>query len=198
LHEPGNELHLLSEVSVPGGSVDYFLVSVSKERVVDFVGIELQTLDTIGSLWSERATLLKEKGLAVEKSDLSHKSFGMNWKMSAKSILVQMHHKIQTFEHLSKYLVLIIQNCFFDYMAREFSFSHIGNAKLGDSFHIHAYSLDETKDKTLRLSLQHRISTDSDGIAISLGLQAEAKIELKTIIKYLDARISASTLLLPV
>ena len=26
-HEPGNELHLIAEVPVPGGSVDYFLVS---------------------------------------------------------------------------------------------------------------------------------------------------------------------------
>ena len=26
-HEPGNELHIVSEVSIPGGSVDYFLVS---------------------------------------------------------------------------------------------------------------------------------------------------------------------------
>ena len=26
--EPGNELHLVSEVSIPGGSVDYFLISV--------------------------------------------------------------------------------------------------------------------------------------------------------------------------
>src|SRR5207302_8136207 len=27
-HEPGNELHIVPEVSIPGGSVDYFLVSV--------------------------------------------------------------------------------------------------------------------------------------------------------------------------
>jgi hypothetical protein len=198
LHEPGNELHLLPGTSVPGGNVDHFLVSVCKEKIVDFVGIELQTLDTTGSLWSERASLLKEKGLVVQESDLLHKSFGINWKMSAKTILVQIHHKIQTFEHLSKHLALVMQDCFFDYMAREFSFSHIGNAKLGDSFHIHAYSLDETKDKTLRLSLRHRISTDSGGIAVSLGLQAEAKIELETIIKRLEAKISANTLLFPV
>ena len=28
LHEPGNELHIMSEISIPGGSVDYFLGSV--------------------------------------------------------------------------------------------------------------------------------------------------------------------------
>jgi hypothetical protein len=27
-HEPGNELHIIPEISIPGGSVDYFLASV--------------------------------------------------------------------------------------------------------------------------------------------------------------------------
>ena len=50
LHEPGNELHVVSEVNIPGGSVDYFLVSVRNKKVHDFVGIELQTLDTTGTV----------------------------------------------------------------------------------------------------------------------------------------------------
>jgi len=58
-HEPGNELHIVPEVSVPGGSVDYFLVSAKKGKVKDFAGIELQTLDTTGTVWPERQRLLK-------------------------------------------------------------------------------------------------------------------------------------------
>ena len=46
LHEPGNELHIVSEVTIPGGSVDYFLVSAKQDKVRDFVGVEMQTLDT--------------------------------------------------------------------------------------------------------------------------------------------------------
>lgn len=46
LHQPGNELHIVPEVSIPGGSVDYFLVSTDANRKVkDFVGIELQTIE---------------------------------------------------------------------------------------------------------------------------------------------------------
>ncbi len=41
LHEPGNEIHVISEVSIQGGSVDYFLASVRDKKVIDFVGIEL-------------------------------------------------------------------------------------------------------------------------------------------------------------
>lgn len=62
-HEPGNELHIVSEVSVPGGSVDYFLVSAREGCVRDFVGIELQTLDTTGTVWPERQRLLVELGV---------------------------------------------------------------------------------------------------------------------------------------
>ncbi|MDR3121231.1 MAG: hypothetical protein LBU58_07865 [Clostridiales bacterium] len=194
LHEPGNELHLLSEVAIPGGSVDYFLVSVCKGKVVDFMGIELQTLDTAGSLWSERTALIREKGLPVEDDDLLAKTFSMNWKMSAKTILVQMYHKINTFEHLGKHMALVIQDCFRDYMAREFSFSHMRQARQGDSFHIHSYSLVEADDTTLRLQLSDRISTDADGIALCLGLQAEAKIELEMLVKYLETKISGNTI----
>ncbi|NLI14373.1 MAG: hypothetical protein GX425_17610, partial [Peptococcaceae bacterium] len=52
-HEPGNELHIIQEFSVPGGVVDFFLVSARDGRVRDFVGIEIQTLDTTGTVWPE-------------------------------------------------------------------------------------------------------------------------------------------------
>lgn len=88
LHEPGNQLHLIPEVSIPGGSVDYFLVSVNRGRVQDFVGIELQTLDTTGTVWPERQRFFDSVGLAADIDDIeSAKRFGMNWKMTAKTIL---------------------------------------------------------------------------------------------------------------
>jgi uncharacterized metal-binding protein len=118
----------------------------------------------------------------------------MNWKMSAKTILVQMHHKITTFEHLSKHMVLVIQDCFCDYMAREFRFSHMNLARQGDSFHIHSYSLDKTNENSFRLQLRNRISTDADGIALCLGLHAEAKIELEVLVKQIEKRLSDKTL----
>lgn len=34
------------------------------------------------------------------ENDFEKKS-GMNWKVTAKTVLVQIHHKIQTFEHAS-------------------------------------------------------------------------------------------------
>jgi Restriction endonuclease NotI len=185
LHEPGNELHVISEVSIPGGSIDYILVSAKDNKVKDFVGIELQTLDTTGTVWPERQRFLKSLNIDVADSDSdSAKPYGMNWKMTAKTILVQLHHKIETFEHLSKHLVLVVQDCLLDYMQKEFSFSHISKtAKIGDSMHFHSYQLKE-KDNGFHLSLHERMSTDSEGISKCMGLQAEANMNQKLVQKH--------------
>lgn len=199
-HEPGNELHIIPEVSIPGGSVDYFLVSVKDDKVKDFVGIELQTLDTTGTVWPERQRLLKELGISRgDDAESSDKPYGMNWKMTAKTILVQMHHKVQTFEHVHKKLVLVIQDKLLAYMSHEFKFDHLRNpAAIGDSIHLHAYSMSRASSGDFRLAMAARLSTDADGIGTCLGLQAEARIELAQIIEALQSKISASTRFVPV
>ncbi|MGX5877307.1 hypothetical protein MJ435_26050, partial [Burkholderia gladioli] len=199
-HEPGNELHLVSEVSVPGGSIDYVLVSAKDGKVRDFVGIELQTLDTTGTVWPERQRLLKELGVTRDDNgEDSTKSFGMNWKMTAKTILVQMHHKVQTFQHVNRKLVLVVQDKFLAYMTGEFKFDHVKNpAVTGDSLHLHSYRMARAEDGNFRLSMASRLSTDANGIATCLGLQAEARIELEQIISALQAKISPATLFRPV
>lgn len=190
LHEPGNELYVVPEISIPGGNVDYFLVSAKNGIVKDFLGIELQTMDTTGTVWPERQRLLYEFGISVENEDiLNTKPFGMNWKMTAKTILIQMHHKSETFEYLNKHLVLIIQQPFFTYIQRAFSFSHIEGVRIGDPIHIHAYDLKENQGQ-LRISLNSRVSTDSDGIAKALGLNAQPKVELKEIVAVIEQKLN--------
>lgn len=194
-HEPGNELHIIPEVGIPGGNVDYFLASVRYGKVRDFVGIELQTLDTTGTVWPFRQRFVGSQGLDVEDTDLnSKKPFGMNWKMTAKTILVQMHHKLETFEHLNKHLVLVLQDHLLNYMGREFSFGHIAsNANLGDSMHFHSYA-NMKNGVDYHLDLMQRLSTDVEGISQCLGLETEAKIELHMIINKLESKIGPHTI----
>lgn len=199
LHEPGNELHVVPEIQIPGGNVDYFLVSARNGSVKDFVGIELQALDTTGSVWPERQKFLLEKGIEVSEKDKilinSGNSFGMNWKMTAKTILVQMHHKVQTFQEINKHLVLVIQDHFMDYIRKEFRFGHLNNALVGDSAHFHVYGLREEETGNLKLDLDARFSTDANGIAECLGMQTSHTVELEKITKTLESKISPSTLL---
>ena len=196
LHEPGNELHVVTEVTIPGGSVDYFLVSTKARKVMDFVGVELQTLDTTGTLWPERQRFLQSKEVPVRKEDVnSDKGFGMNWKMTAKTILVQLHHKIETFEGINKHLLVVVQDCLLDYMRKEFNFNHLQPARLGDPMHIHSYALSAAATG-LRLELQERLSTDTAGISACLGLQVSPNVEVEQIIKLLESKICDKTLLM--
>lgn len=189
LHEPGNELYIIPEVTIPGGHVDYFLVSVKNKKIKDFVGIELQTMDTTGTVWPERQRLLSEHGFDVMEEDKNNaKPFGMNWKMTAKTILVQMHHKAQTFENLNKHLVLIIQKPLYEYIRREFSFSHVEGVRIGDSVHFHSYDFVE-ENNGLHITLDTRVSTDTNGVAMCLGLNAEANIDLEDIIALLEKKL---------
>jgi Restriction endonuclease NotI len=193
-HEPGNQIHVVPEISIPGGSVDYFLVSVKNKKVMDFVGVEFQTLDTTGTVWPERQRFLKEKGFRVAEKDVaSEKTFGMNWKMTAKTILIQLHHKVQTFEEINKHFLLVIQDSFFAYMKKEFCFDHLNSARLGDPMHIHTYRSTQTKSGKYALGLTERHSTDTAGIATCLGLQADAKVALEEIVKQIESKISPKT-----
>lgn len=195
LHQPGNELHIVSEVSIPGGSVDYFLVSTDETRkVIDFVGIELQTMDTTGTVWPERQLALYELGQIPMEPNID-KTFGMNWKMTAKTILVQLHHKIQTFQSINKHLVLIVQDPLLQYMQREFSFAHVHEpSRLGDSMQFHSYRFLQN-NADYKIKLEHRYSTDSNGISKLLGLNAEANIGLEEIVSILETKISDATML---
>lgn len=189
MHEPGNELYLVPEVQIPGGHVDYFLVSAKDRKVKDFIGIELQTMDTTGTVWPERQKFLFEQGIEVDAEDVnSRKSFGMNWKMTLKTILIQMHHKSETFEHLNKHLVLIIQNPLYEHMRTNFNFDGIDGVRLGDPVHIHSYDFGQ-ENNVLHLSLHTRVSTDSVGIANCLGLNAERKVELEDLIRILEPKL---------
>jgi hypothetical protein len=77
-------------------------------------------------------------------------------------------------------------------MSKEFNISHIGKAQMNDCFHLYVYSLKHGVNFT-QIQLCDRFSTDSQGIALSLGLQSDVRVELDSTIKALEARISDKT-----
>lgn len=193
-HEPGNELHVISEVAIPGGSVDYFIASVRAQKIKDFVGLEIQALDTTGTVWPARQSFLMKMDATEQKPDHS-KTFGINWKMTAKTTLIQLHHKIRTFDSINKHLVIALQDYLLAYLGKAFNIEHFSEARRGDALQIHSYTFEEFASGRYRFHLGSRLSTDSQGVAIALGLRTEAKVELEQIVHQLEARISSDTLL---
>lgn len=193
-HEPGNELHIVPEVSVPGGNVDYFLVSVRDEKVRDFVGIELQTMDTTGTVWPARQRFLRCVGAAsVREESAAYRAYGMNWKMTAKTILIQLHHKIQTFEAINRHLVLIAQDALLDYLRTNFEFDHVMESRQGDSMQFHGYEFRESNG-VHSIRLASRSSTNAEGLATCLGLKMEPRIEFDRIVDQIKRKMSKQTL----
>ena len=190
---------LVSEFSLPGGSVDYFIVSARRGKAVDFVGVELQTLDTTGDWWPLRQRELRSVGVPVDLDPQGEqKPRGINWKMTAKTILMQMHHKIETFESVNRKLVLVVQDKLLEYMKREFAFDHVSEPHVaGDSMHIHAYQADRV-ERGFQLNLTRRLSTDAAGVATCLGLQAEPNVALTDLFRGLEGRMSDETRFVPV
>jgi hypothetical protein len=161
---------------------------------VDFVGVELQTLDTTGDWWPLRQRALRNLGVQVNVDpEEERKQRGINWKMTAKTILVQIHHKIQTFESVNRKLVLVIQDKLLEYMQKEFDFAAVNdNALVGDSMHIHTYRADRG-EQGFELNLRRRLSTNAAGVAQCLDLQAEPNLGLNEIFRILQEKMSDQT-----
>ena len=60
--------------------------------------------------------------------------------------------------------------------------------RLGDPVYVHSYNFEE-KEQQLNLSLHTHVSTDSEGIANCLGLNAESKVELQDLIRILEPKL---------
>jgi len=174
---------VVPELSIPGGSVDYFMVAMKGDEVLDYCGLEVQGLDTTGSggIWAAREDLMRDN---LRESY----NYGVNWKMSAKTILIQMHHKAATFEALGKKLVLTIQRQFFEYMKQEFQADHFTPSRAADTVHLHLYDCVEL-NHSLRLNLESRISTSVAGIERMLNLGKGTAISEQEIVAKIRAKL---------
>jgi hypothetical protein len=195
LHEPENELCLVPDLAVPGGVVDFCLLSVRNGKIRDFVSIELQALDTTGTVWPERQRFLHRYTVPVKRTEItSTTSFAMSWKMTAKTILMQLHHKLIIFEQLSKRFVLVLQDCLLDYMRQVFAFDLVRSAQLDDPMHFHAYELHK-QTTSYSLRLKECLSTDAVGVARCLSMRADPRAALAALLQRLEERLSQSMLL---
>jgi len=195
-HEQGNAIHVVSEIAVPGGIIDYFVVSVAGTQVVDYLGLEIQTLDTTGTVWPARQKLIRD--LLEDSDDLAKddRSYNMNWKMTAKTILMQIHHKAETLELHNKKLVLVIQDVFYDYTVREFSTTNLIAADPHQPVHFHVYGLTQDPDGRFEMNLRKQESTTTIGVQQMLGRARDAAVPEQRLIALIQSKIGSDTRLM--
>ena len=185
---PGSDLYLLPEVTTSAGRIDYVLTAVRNGVPVDFVPIELQTLDTTGSIWNSRQELLSEQGYDVVEGAARSCSAMLNWKMTAKTILAQLLQKSQLFASMNRNLVLICQTPLFDYMRTHFNFAGVREADNRDVLHFHMY--DYVSDGTaMSLKLSSMRSASLEVVESIMGKQVDSNQALREINEVLTAKL---------
>ncbi len=183
----GNDLYLLPEISTVAGNIDYVLAAVRDNRLVDFVGIEIQTLDTTGSIWPDRQSMLIANGYDVEPCD--PKSVGINWKMTGKTILAQLVQKSQLFSHVNKPIVLVLQSPLYEDMKEKFDLSKTHFARATDTVHFHIYSFLPNAD-TMRLSLMQNLSISATDFERVMSMNSDSQHWLKELSESIMNKVS--------
>lgn len=193
----GSDLYLIPEITTSVGRIDYVLTAVRDGRPIDFVAIELQTLDTTGSIWNSRQALLLEHGYNVDKGSARSSGASLNWKMTAKTILAQLLQKSQLFAGINRNLVLICQTPLFKYMQKNFNFEGVREANNRDVLHFHMYNyVSEGSSMSLRLSSMRSASLDV--VESIMGQRKDTRSELHKINATLAGRLKPEYLFTPV
>ncbi|MCH3909935.1 MAG: hypothetical protein LKF75_02940 [Bacilli bacterium] len=99
----------ISRKKTKAGFFDFTVFSKSSSQGVEYLCLEIQALDTCGSAYKERRKL----GLESE-STAKEKNYGINWRMSAKTMLSQIVSKLYFLNLHNRKLVLSVQDVFFE------------------------------------------------------------------------------------
>lgn len=193
----GSDLYLVPEVTTSVGRIDYVLAAVRKGQPVDFVAIELQTLDTTGSIWNSRQALLLEHGYNVDEGAARSSGASLNWRMTAKTILAQLLQKSQLFAGMNRNLVLICQTPLFDYMRHNFNFDGVREADSRDVLHFHMYDY-VTGDSGMLLRLSSMRSASLEVVESIMGQRKDNNQELREINATIAGRLKPEYLFNPV
>lgn len=192
-----------SEVNIPGGRVDYLVYEQDADGLAtNLVGVEFQTLDTTGTAWPARENFLRSQGIndADILAPLSSKSqlktlYSMNWKHTSKTILVQMLHKAETFEHVNGRLVLAVQRPLWDTMKDSFRLGDIDTQAhdAAHTVHFFIYDLEDAgAGNGYQLGNLVKRSATVAQLRAAMDAQRDARVELSALQTKIASRAAVS------
>lgn len=147
------------EVPLVGTSIDHILGKKQGNEIIDFCGVEIQTLDTTGSVWQ---AVLDFKAGKMKGTY----NYGMNWAMTyVKTMLQQAYMKGTLFDKWNKKLVYVIQDVGMEFLRETHDISGFHKKRMEDPVHFHIYSLKyNPKTKKYDLELREEMSSTVEGI----------------------------------
>lgn len=134
------------EVKVTDSFFDYVLL-MSKSGVANFcVFAEIQALDTCGSSWFEIAKLL-ERYLGPKSPPLEpkrHKPLGINWKMTAKTLLMELMKKDVIAGILKTKLFVVVQDSLWEYLKEKYPLASRMEYSSNKTVQWHVYRIEDS------------------------------------------------------
>jgi len=171
------EYFRVPEVALFGASIDFVAGKQnSSEEIIDFAGIEIQAIDTTGSVWEHKKAY--ENGEDMEEVD---KNYGMNWKMSLpKTMMQQAFQKGQAFDEWGENIIFLIQDVSLDYLHRTVNTSRLEEAKKENPVHFYTYSFDYNYEtKKYEWEIDQKLSADLEGVSQMMDSDEDETIPTK-------------------
>ncbi|WP_049970370.1 NotI family restriction endonuclease [Haladaptatus cibarius] len=157
------EYFVTPEVPLQGTSIDYVAGKRADDgSVIDFAGVEIQALDTTGSVWNHREAYFDDD---LDMEAVS-KNYGINWAMSlTKTMMQQAYKKGQTFGEWGENLIFLVQDVSIDYIRNNYDASGLRSIRKDDPVHFYSYRLDyNTETDDYEWTIDEKLSADIDGV----------------------------------
>ncbi len=157
------EFFATPEVPLMGTAIDYVAGKRDEQgTVIDFAGVEIQALDTTGSVWDHREAYFDTD---QEMSEVD-KTYGINWAMSlTKTMMQQAFKKGKLFRDWGKNLIFILQDVGLEYIRDNYDSSGLRPVRDDDPVHFYSYSLvyqDDTEN--YEWVIDEKVSADIEGV----------------------------------
>lgn len=177
LFDNNGETFRVPEVSLFGTSID-FVVGERDEsnNVLDFAGVEIQALDTTGSVWEHKQAYENDEDM----TDVD-KSYGMNWAMSiTKTMMQQAFKKGQAFNEWGEHIIFLIQDVSLDYLRRNANTSQLVEATKEHPVHFYSYSFEYNYEtESYEWKIDEKLSSDLEGVSQMMDSDEDEKIPTK-------------------
>lgn len=172
------EFFTTPEVPLLGTSIDYVAGKRADDgTVLDFAGVEIQALDTTGSVWDYRESYFDD----TESMEDVNGTFGINWAMSlTKTMMQQAFKKGQTFRDWDENLIFLVQDVSIEYIRNNYDSSGLHSARSDDPVHFYSYSLDYNYGtEEYEWEIDEKLSADIEGVTSMMVAPEDAEAPTK-------------------
>lgn len=151
------------EVPLLGASIDYVAGKRNDDgEVLDFAGVEIQSLDTTGSVWDYREAYYDNE----QKMEDIEQTYGINWAMSlTKTMMQQAFKKGQVFRNWGETLVFLLQDVSIEYIRDNYDSSGLHSELKSDPVHFYSYSMNYNYNtEQYEWEIDEKLSANIEGV----------------------------------